>query len=86
MITRIPIPGTTHQLALNAANMAQSAAVKLSGSSSYQSLAHAEIIARRAKDDLATLMVQIRTLKRQARDAEVSVAREKAMIAGRIAA
>lgn len=70
MTTRIAVPSITHQTALNVSSMAGKAAMCLNGTTSYQSLAQAEVMARRSLDDARTVMTQIKTLKRQAMEAE----------------
>ena len=70
MTTRIAVPSTTHQTALNVANMASKAAMCLNGTTSYQSLVQAEVMVKRSLDDARTVMTQIKTLKRQAMEAE----------------
>ena len=68
--TRIPVPSTTHQTALNVSSMAGKAAMCLNGTTSYQSLVQAEVMMKRSLDDARALMGQIKTLKRQAMEAE----------------
>lgn len=70
MTTRIAIPSTVHQSALNVSNMSGKAAMCLNGTSSYQSLAQAEVMMKRSIDDARIVMGAIKALKRQAIEAE----------------
>ena len=70
MTTRIAIPPTVHQSALNVSNMSGKAAMCLNGTSSYQSLAQAEVMMKRSLDDARLVLGQIKALKRQAIEAE----------------
>lgn len=70
MTTRIAIPSTTHQSALNVSNMSGKAAMCLNGTSCYQSLAQAEVMMKRSLDDARFVLGQIKALKRQAIEAE----------------
>ena len=80
MTARIAVPSTTHQLALNASNMLRTAAMALNGTSSYQSLAQAEVMAKRARDDAMGVLRMIPALKRQAKEAERQAAADRAVI------
>lgn len=66
MTTKIAIPRNAHQTALNISNMSGKAAMCLNGSASYQSLAHAEVMAKRSMDDARELVRIIRKLKSDA--------------------
>lgn len=70
MTTRIAIPPTVHQSALNVSNMSGKAAMCLNGTSSFQSLAQAEVMMKRSLDDARLVLGQIKALKRQAIEAE----------------
>jgi hypothetical protein len=68
-MTRHPVPRQIHQSAVNAANMANRAALGLNGWTTWESLMQAEVAITRAHDELKAMRPFIRQLKADMRAA-----------------
>jgi len=77
---RIPVPSQTQERARNAANMLASVASTLQGFTTADGVVSAEIKLKRVQPELTALLVAIRTIKRDAAQAESDRAKDREIV------
>lgn len=79
-MTRVPIPPQVQERARNAAHMASRVATSLSGYTTADGALTAEIMAKRAAQELRALLADIRRVKSDARRMEIARAKDRAIV------